>query len=37
MRPPHSSGGVDAGESEATAAAASTSNEAAEYDTMDWS
>ena len=37
MRPPHSGGGVDAGESEATMAAASTYNEAAEADTTDWS
>ena len=37
MRPPHSGGGVDAGGSEATAAVASTSNEAAEADTTGWS
>ena len=37
MRPPHSGGGVDAGGFEATAAAASTSNEAAEANTTDWS
>ena len=34
MRPPHCAGG-EAGGSEATAAAASTSNEAAEVDTTD--
>ena len=37
MRPPHSSGGVDAGGSEATTAPASTSNQAAEAETTDWS
>ena len=36
MRPPHRAGGVEAGLSEATAAAASTSKEAAEADTTDW-
>ena len=35
MRPPHSAGGVDAGGSEAVAAAASTSNEAIEADTAN--
>ena len=35
MRPPHSRGGVDAGGSEATAAAASISKEAEETDTAD--
>ena len=35
MRPPHSRGGVDVGGSEAAAAAASTSKEAAETDTAD--
>ena len=34
MRPPHCAGGVEAGESEATAADASTSKEA-EADTTD--
>ena len=37
MRPPHSGAGVDVGGSEATAATASTSNEAAEAKTVDWS
>ena len=37
MRPPHCAGGVEAGGSEAIAAAASTSKEAAEADTADWS
>ena len=35
MRPPQSRGGVDAGGSEAAAAAASISKEAAETDTVD--
>ena len=35
MRPPHSRGGVDAGGSEATAAAASISKEVATADTAD--
>ena len=35
MRPPHSRGGVDAGGSEAVAAAASISKEAAAADTAD--
>ena len=35
MRPPHSRGGVDAGRSEATAAAASISKEAVAADTVD--
>ena len=35
MRPPHSRGGVDTGGSEAAAAAASISKEAAETDTAD--
>ena len=35
MRPPHPRGGVDAGGSEAAAAAASISKEAAETDTAD--
>ena len=37
MRLPHSGGGVETGGSEATAASASTSNEAAEAETTDWS
>ena len=36
VRPPHCAGGVEAGGSEATTAAASTSKEAAEADTADW-
>ena len=36
MRPPHCAGGVEAGGSEATAAAASTAKEAAEADIVDW-
>ena len=35
MRPPHSRGGIDVGGSEATAAAASISKEAAAVDTAD--
>ena len=35
MPPPHYAGGVEASGSEATAAAASTSKEAAEADTAD--
>ena len=35
MQPPHSRGGVDVGGSEAAAAAASISKEAAETDTTD--
>ena len=35
MRPPHSRGGVDAGGSEADAAAASISNEVEAADTAD--
>ena len=37
MRPPHCASGVEAGGSEATAAATSTSNEATEADAADWS
>ena len=37
VRPPHSGGGVDAGESKAHAVAASTSNEVAEAETANWS
>ena len=37
VQPPHSGGGVNAGGSEATAAAASTSNEVDEAETADWS
>ena len=36
MRPSHCAGGVEAGGSEATAAAASTSKGAAEVDTVDF-
>ena len=36
MRPSHCAGGVEAGGLEATAAAASTSKEAAEADTSDY-
>ena len=36
MRPPHCAGGVEAGGSEATAAAVSTSKEGAEADTANW-
>ena len=36
MRPPHCAGGVEAGKSEATTAAASTFKEATEADTMDY-
>ena len=37
MRPIHCAGGVEAGGSEATAVAASTSKEVTEADTADWS
>ena len=37
MQPPHCAGGVEVGGSEATAAAASISKEAAEADIANWS